>query len=45
VSQSLEAFSKMRPIDYVLNVLTVNVFIGILVGLPIGALKRRNAVT
>ena len=33
---------QMRPIDYALNVLTMNIMIGILAGAPIAMLMQRN---
>ena len=32
----------MRPIDLTLNVLTTNILIGMLVGLPIAAVAKRS---
>ena len=42
MSESLEMMGQMRPIDYALNVLTVNIVIGIVLGLPIAALMKKG---
>ena len=42
LNESFHLMSEMRPIDYALNVLTVNITIGILLGLPVAALMRRS---
>jgi len=42
MEESLQMMGQMRPIDYALNVLTVNIVIGILLGFPIGALMQRK---
>ena len=42
VSESLQQMGEMRPIDYALNVLTVNISLGIVLGLPIAALMQRR---
>jgi hypothetical protein len=34
----------MRPIDYALNMLTINITTGIFLGLPIAALMQRQAI-
>jgi len=41
IQESMEELSQMRPIDYVLNILTVNIFIGAVLGLPIAALIKK----
>ncbi len=44
LDESLSALGQMRPIDLSLNVLTTNIMIGMLLGLPIAAiLQRRQA--
>ena len=45
MDESLKAMAEMRPIDYALNVLTMNITIGIVLGLPIAALLQRNIKT
>ena len=40
VNESMEQFANMRPIDYALNVLTVNIMTGIVIGIPISAALR-----
>ena len=42
MNESLEMMGQMRPIDYALNVLTVNIMVGIVLGLPIAALMQRQ---
>ena len=42
VTESLKQMAAMRPIDYALNVLTMNITIGIVLGLPVAALMRRE---
>ena len=41
LNESFQLMGEMRPIDYSLNVLTVNICIGILLGLPVAALMRK----
>ena len=42
INDSLKMMEQMRPIDYALNVLTMNILLGIFLGLPIAALTRRD---
>ena len=42
MSQSLREIQEMRPIDLSLNVMTTNVLLGMLLGLPIAALMQRK---
>ena len=42
IDESMTAMAGMRPIDYALNVLTVNIMAGIVLGLPIAALMQRR---
>ena len=42
MKESLDMMGQMRPIDYALNVLTMNIMIGILAGAPIAMLMQRN---
>ena len=42
MQEGLESLAEMRPIDYALNVLTMNIMAGIVLGLPIGALMQRR---
>jgi hypothetical protein len=44
ITDGLEQLGHLRPIDYALNVLTVNIFLGIILGLPIGAIVQRRKV-
>ena len=46
MNENLTLMGQMRPIDYAINVLTVNILMGIVMGLPIAALmQRKKAVT
>jgi hypothetical protein len=45
MDENLEMMGQMRPIDYAVNVLTVNIFIGIVLGLPIGAVMQRKVAS
>ena len=42
MDESLEMMGQLRPIDYALNVLTMNIMIGIVLGLPIAAIMKRK---
>jgi len=44
VGELTTMLSTMRPIDLVLNILTSNLMIGCIVGLPIAALCKRDRV-
>ena len=44
MSQGLKELAEMRPIDYALNMLTINIMTGFLLGLPIAALMQRQVV-
>ena len=44
MQESLEQMGQLRPIDYALNVLTVNILVGMVLGLPIAAMLQRRAV-
>lgn len=44
VDEALQLMGTMRPIDLVLNVLTSNILIGMLVGLPLAGLLRKNPI-
>jgi len=44
MQESLEQMGQLRPIDYALNVLTVNILAGMVLGLPIAAMLQRRAV-
>ena len=45
VKDGLYELALMRPIDYALNMLTVNITAGFVLGLPIAALSQRQAAT
>lgn len=42
MNESVHELRSMRPIDLTLNVLTTNILIGMLVGLPIAAVAKRS---
>ena len=42
VEQSLSEMASIRPIDYALNILTVNIMIGFVLGIPIGLVMQRS---
>ena len=42
LSQTLTDLSQMRPIDLVLNIMTSNLLVGLVVGLPIGFMAHRS---
>ncbi len=42
MAQGLKELMSMRPIDYALNMLTINITTGFFLGLPIAALMQRN---
>jgi Na+/glutamate symporter len=44
MAESLEQMGQLRPIDYALNVLTVNILAGMVLGLPIAAMLQRRSV-
>ena len=44
VEESLSEMANIRPIDYALNILTVNIIIGFIVGVPIGLVMQRGKV-
>ncbi len=42
ISLGMEELSRMRPIDYAFNILTINISSGFILGLPIAALMQRT---
>ena len=44
MQEGLKALSEMRPIDYAVNMLTVNITTGLLLGIPIAAVAKRLKV-
>ena len=42
MDEGLKELASMRPIDYALNMLTINITTGIFLGLPIAALMQRK---
>jgi len=45
LNESLDMLGQMRPIDLSLNMLTTNIMIGMLLGLPIAAIIQRRQVS
>ena len=43
LNESLDTLAQMRPIDLSLNMLTTNILIGMLLGLPIAAVMQRRS--
>ena len=44
VDEALQMMGTMRPIDIALSILTNNILLGILIGLPIAALLRKSRI-
>ena len=44
MEDSLAEMAQIRPIDYALNILTVNIIIGFILGVPIGLVMQRSEV-
>ncbi len=44
MNESLKEMSNIRPIDYALNMLTVNISVGFILGVPISLIMQRNTV-
>ena len=42
MDESMEMMGQLRPIDYALNMLTVNIMAGAVLGLPIAAIMKRK---
>ena len=42
--QSLQEMASIRPIDYALNMLTVNIILGFVLGIPISLVMQRSKV-
>ena len=45
VKESIDGFAALRPIDFALNMLTVNLMAGLMLSLPIAALTQRKPET
>ncbi len=43
INESMEEMARMRPIDYALNILTMNITAGLILGLPIAAVMQQPA--
>ena len=44
VEDSLSEMANIRPIDYALNILTVNIIFGFILGVPIGLVMQRSQI-
>jgi hypothetical protein len=42
IEESLNAIQQLRPIDFALNMLTMNISAGIILGLPIAAMMKKE---
>ncbi len=42
--ESLQEMASIRPIDYALNMLTINIALGFLLGIPISLIKQRSVI-
>ena len=42
--ESLHEMANIRPIDYALNMLTINIVLGFILGIPISLVKQRSTV-
>jgi len=42
MNQSLTELAQIRPIDYALNMLTVNIVVGFILGVPISLILQRS---
>ena len=43
VNDSLAEMASLRPIDFALNILTVNIIVGFILGFPIGLVMQRRS--
>jgi len=44
VDESLQEMANIRPIDYALNMLTINICLGFILGIPISLIQQRSTV-
>ena len=44
MNESLNEMANIRPIDYALNMLTVNISLGFILGVPISLIMQRNTI-
>ena len=42
MNESLSQMAQVRPIDYALNMLTVNIVVGFILGVPISLVLQRS---
>ena len=42
IDESLAEMAATRPIDYALNILTINISLGFILGVPIGLIMQRK---
>ena len=41
---NLKALAEMRPIDYAVNMLSINITIGLILGFPIAAVMKKEVI-
>jgi hypothetical protein len=44
VDEGLAEMAATRPIDYALNILTINISLGFILGVPIGLIMQRRKI-
>jgi hypothetical protein len=44
MEEGLKQLAEMRPIDFALNMLTINITSGLFLGLPIAALMKKEVI-
>jgi hypothetical protein len=42
VDETMQEMANTRPIDYALNMLTINISLGFIMGLPLGLIMQRS---
>ena len=42
MDESLQEMANTRPIDFALNMLTINISLGFVMGLPLGLIMQRS---
>jgi hypothetical protein len=42
VDETMQEMANTRPIDYALNMLTINISLGFIIGLPLGLIMQRS---
>ncbi|MCR5512372.1 MAG: DUF4199 domain-containing protein [Prevotella sp.] len=44
IQDNLKALAELRPIDYAVNMLSINIIIGLILGVPIAAVMQRSGL-